>query len=88
MLLVWFYICAWLCRAGVCWSVIGGPVWNRPLREKRNRLFIRRRGGPMWPPAMEGSPFVGRGLPDAPHKSAGRPVSGPYEKKGRLLCPP
>ena len=34
----------------------------------------------MGPPAMEGSPFVGRGLPDAPRTSAGRPVSGPYAK--------
>ena len=35
LLLVWFYICAWLCRAGVCWSVIGGPASVRPLRKDR-----------------------------------------------------
>ena len=28
---------------------------------------------------------VGRGLLDAPHKSTGRPVSGPYERKDRFL---
>ena len=41
-----FHSRAWLCRAGDSWSVIGGPVWDRPLREKRTRLFIRRRGAP------------------------------------------
>ena len=66
---------------GVCPSC--GPVWDRPLREKRNRLFIRRRGGPMWPPAMEGSLFVGRGLPDAPfHLHAKRRRGGACPSRG------
>ena len=32
--LVQFKDCAWLCRAGVCWSVIGGLVWDRLLRKE------------------------------------------------------
>ena len=32
--------------------------------------------------------LVGRGLLDAPRTSAGRPVSGPYEKEGWLLYTP
>ena len=30
--LVRFHSRAWLGRAGDSWSVIGGPVWDRPLR--------------------------------------------------------
>ena len=37
-------------RGGACPS--RGPVSDRPLREERTRLFIRRRGSPMWPPAV------------------------------------
>ena len=32
-------------------AYICGPASVRPLREEHDRLLIRRRGGPMWPPA-------------------------------------
>ena len=32
------------------------------------RFYIRRRGGCPHPPALEGTPFVGHGLPDAPFR--------------------
>ena len=119
------------------------PPEGRPLRspgtrvgqcpaptKRRNRFQFCRRGGCPHPPTLKGfSPFVGRGLLDAPFQiaaekrrrggcqppaslrpsrekvpsvceadegglrngrssSAGRPVSGPYEKKGGLLCSP
>jgi len=36
--LVRFNFGAWLGRAGVCWSVVCGPVWDRPLREEGTAL--------------------------------------------------
>ena len=45
--------CAWSSLAGDSWSVIGGPVWDRPLRKKGgDGFFVRRRGGTPGPPAV------------------------------------
>ena len=60
------------------------------------RFYIRRRGGCPHPPALEGTPFVGHGLPDAPFRlpakrrrggTLGRPPYptaqlGPHRNKG------
>jgi len=56
-------------------------VQKLPLLRFHNCAWpCRAGGGWCW--------VVGRGLLDAPCTSAGRPVSGPYEKKGRLWCLP
>ena len=62
----------------------------------RNSFCIRRRGGYQPPasllPPREKVPSVCEadegGLRNGRSSSAGRPVSGPYEKKGGLLCSP
>ena len=135
-----FHNCAWLCRANAPgpFSAVGATLRSPGTRvgqcpaptKRRNRFQFCRRGGCPHPPTLKGfSPFVGRGLLDAPlqiaaekrrrggyqppaslrpsrekvpsvceadegglrngrSSSAGRPVSGPYEKKGGLLCSP
>ena len=137
-------ICAWVCQANAPGTNPGGPVWDRPLREKCCCFRIRRRGDPcgrpkafplggkvpseceadegagcpplcraaisrplrklpsslrrgaMRPPVEVSAPCRAREgeLPckgkrdrpeprlSAPRTSAGRPVSGPYEKGG------
>ena len=47
------------------------------------RFYIRRRGGCPHPPALEGTPFVGHGLPDAPFRLPAKRRRG-----GTLGCPP
>ena len=41
-----FKFCAWVCRANAPGTNPGGPVWDRPLREKCCCFRIRRRGDP------------------------------------------
>ena len=49
------------------------------------RFYIRRRGGCPHPPALEGTPFVGHGLPDAPFRLPAKRRRG--GTLGRPPCP-
>ena len=61
-----------------------------PTKEQK-RFYVRRRGGCPHPPALEGAPFVGHGLPDTPFRlpakrrrggTLGRPPSPPPHSLG------
>ena len=75
------------------------PSAGRPVSgpyERTGRFCIYRRGGCPHPPALEGAPFLGHGLPDAPFRlpakrrrggTLGRPPYptaqlGPHRNKG------
>ena len=53
-----------------------------PTKEQK-RFYVRRRGGCPHPPALEGAPFVGHGLPDTPFRLPAKRRRG-----GTLSRPP